>query len=127
SKIVAQAGAVAQAAVVLSRENRLPYHVYEKLAADAPEVSRARELQAVTAAGSLVSRAAFEALGGFDEGFADGYEDVDFCLRARRAGHRVLYEPRSTLVIMPLASRTTPQQRIANRDRLLARWKGFPL
>ncbi|MDH4197886.1 MAG: glycosyltransferase family 2 protein [Candidatus Aminicenantes bacterium] len=45
----------------------------------------------------FVRRRAYEALGGFDEGFFMYAEDVDFCLRARRAGWKVLYIPELTI------------------------------
>lgn len=38
----------------------------------------------------LVNRHAFEAVGGFDERYFYGPEDVDLCLRLRRAGYRVV-------------------------------------
>ena len=41
---------------------------------------------AVTAACCLINRVVFEELGGFDERFHNGFEDVDFCLRAAEAG-----------------------------------------
>lgn len=37
-------------------------------------------------------------LNGFDEGFFYLYEDVDFCIRAKRAGLQVLYIPQATVV-----------------------------
>lgn len=40
-----------------------------------------------------VRRSAFEALGGFDASFARIGEDVDLCLRAAAAGHRLVYCP----------------------------------
>ena len=127
SKLISHKGGVHHAGVVFSRENRLPYHVYERLASDAPEVNRARELQVVTAAGSLIPREVWDLVGGFDEGFKDGYEDVDFCLRVRAAGYKVCYEPRSTLIHRDTPHLTTVGERLANRDRLLSRWKGQPL
>jgi GT2 family glycosyltransferase len=39
----------------------------------------------------LVSRAALEAVGGFDPAWREGGEDVDFCVRAGRSGHALSY------------------------------------
>jgi hypothetical protein len=50
-----------------------------------------RQVSAVTAACMLVRASLFRDLGGFDEGFAIALNDVDFCLRARRAGWRIVY------------------------------------
>lgn len=49
---------------------------------------------------AFCSRASlFESLGAFDEAFNPyGWEDVDFCLRAKRAGFRTLYQPEAVLV-----------------------------
>jgi GT2 family glycosyltransferase len=39
------------------------------------------------------SRRVFDAIGGFDEGFGTGADEVDFCLRARRAGFSIGFAP----------------------------------
>ena len=41
----------------------------------------------------LVTRACFEAVGGFSEEIAVYYEDVDFCLAARARGFGAVVEP----------------------------------
>jgi GT2 family glycosyltransferase len=46
----------------------------------------------------LVRRSAFEAAGGFDENFFLFFEDIDFCLRLRRGGGRVVYDPAITIL-----------------------------
>jgi N-acetylglucosaminyl-diphospho-decaprenol L-rhamnosyltransferase len=51
------------------------------------------EVDEVSGAAMLIRREVIEQVGGLDEGFAWGYEDVDYCLRARRAGWRVHYVP----------------------------------
>ncbi len=50
-------------------------------------------VSAVSGAFMLVPRAHFEALSGFDEGFATDAADLDLCRRAREAGGAVLFEP----------------------------------
>src|SRR5207248_1507347 len=43
--------------------------------------TQVRELKAVTAACMLIRSNVFKAMGGFDEGYLNGYEDIDLCLR----------------------------------------------
>lgn len=58
----------------------------------------ARQATAVTAACLVVSRRNFDAVGGLDEAqLAIAYNDVDFCLKLRKAGLMNVYEPRATL------------------------------
>ena len=71
--------------------DRNAYHLYEGFPHDHPAVNVSRELQAVTAAAVLVRRDAFDTVGGFDEGFVNGWEDVDLCLRIREVGWQVHY------------------------------------
>jgi N-acetylglucosaminyl-diphospho-decaprenol L-rhamnosyltransferase len=46
----------------------------------------------------IVRREVFEAIGLLDEGYFLYFEEVDFCLRARRAGWPCWYEPSSRVV-----------------------------
>lgn len=52
-----------------------------------------RNYLAVTAAAMLARTRIFDELDGFDESFARDFNDVDFCLRAHRAGHRIGWTP----------------------------------
>jgi GT2 family glycosyltransferase len=52
----------------------------------------------VSASCFLARKSALDAVGGFDESFFLYEEDVDLCLRLRRAGGRVLYTPRAEVV-----------------------------
>jgi GT2 family glycosyltransferase len=63
-----------------------------------------RNYSAVTAAVFATRRSTFQELGGFDEVFAHDYQDVDFCLRARRRGYRIVYTPFAELVHYESAS-----------------------
>jgi GT2 family glycosyltransferase len=64
----------------------------------------------------LVRAAAFEAAGGFDEGYFLYYEDVDLCRAARRAGWRIRFVPEARAVHLHGASTGVPEGR-ARRAR----------
>lgn len=52
-----------------------------------------QDLSAVTAACMMVKRSVWEEAGGFEEKLAVAFNDVDFCLRVRKAGYLVVYDP----------------------------------
>lgn len=56
------------------------------------------EALSVSGAAMLMSRETFRALGGFDERYFLHVEDIDICERARRAGGKVVFEPRAAFV-----------------------------
>ena len=56
-----------------------------------------RDYSAVTAACMMMRRTAFDAVGGFDEALAVGFNDTDLCLHLRTAGLRVLYDGHTVL------------------------------
>jgi len=72
-------------------------HIFKGLPSDFPPANVKKDYQIVTGACMLVRRKIFHDLGGFDESFINGFEDVDFCLRVREAGLRVVYNPKSEL------------------------------
>jgi GT2 family glycosyltransferase len=54
----------------------------------------AQELSAVTAACLLIRRRVYQEIGGFDETHLKiAFSDVDFCLRLRKHGYRIVYTP----------------------------------
>jgi hypothetical protein len=57
-----------------------------------------RRIAWVSGAALLTPRAAFERVGGFDEGFFLFFEDIDYCLRVRAAGGEVWYDPTVTVL-----------------------------
>ena len=57
-----------------------------------------RYAQCLTAACLLVRREAFEEVGGFDQAYKMGHEDVDFCFKLLTSGWKLVYEPASTVI-----------------------------
>lgn len=43
----------------------------------------------------LVRKSVFDILGGFDPSFFFYFEDVDFCLRAKKAGFKIMFNPKA--------------------------------
>ncbi len=77
-------------------------HAHRLLPKDAPGYAfRAcldQDLSCVTGACLLVRRDVYDALDGLDESFPIAFNDIDFCLRARAAGWRVIYAASTTLL-----------------------------
>jgi GT2 family glycosyltransferase len=77
---------------------------------------------AVTGACVVVRRALWEKLGGFDEKFINGCEDVDLCLRAAAAGHVNLVALRSVARHHISSSPGRKLRDEANTRHLVLRW-----
>lgn len=94
-------GTLQHAGVVMGRGEGRPIHegLHSRPGQAGPLARwrRRRRVAAVTGAFMALRRDAFTQLGGFDEGLAVGYNDIDLCLRCRRAGLGVLYDPGLTL------------------------------
>src|SRR3990167_286395 len=56
-----------------------------------PEMLVSKDAQAVSGDCMLVKQKVFKKLGGFDERFKNGYEDVDLCLTGNSKGYKVRY------------------------------------
>ena len=123
SKLLYPDNTIQHAGVVFSRTFHTPYHLFSGVHENLPAVNVRREFQAVTAACMLVRKETFEKIGGFDEGFVNGFEDVDLCLRVRQMGKKVIYQPKSCLY--HLESQTPGRKKYDDENllRLIARWK----
>lgn len=107
--------------------SRLPQHDYEHADPDHDAVSVDREVDAVTGACLLTRRARFRELDGFDTGFVNGFEDVDFCLRARQQGGRILFCAHSRLLHYKSVSAPRIDTRTdkANIELFRSRWDRY--
>ncbi len=95
-----------------------------------PHYAHAREADYISAASVAIPAALWRDCGGFDPAFAPAYcEDADLCLRLRRAGRQVLYQPLSRVIHYEgrtsgtdTASGVKAYQRV-NAGRLFLRWR----
>jgi GT2 family glycosyltransferase/Tfp pilus assembly protein PilF/glycosyltransferase involved in cell wall biosynthesis len=123
SRLLYPDGRVQHAGVAFS-ERGIGYHIFNGFAANDPAVTRKRFMQSVTAACMIMRRELFQKMNGFDEGYMNGFEDVDLCLRAGELGNRILYVPDSTLIHFEETSEGRKAHDEANARRFLARWGG---
>lgn len=77
-----------------------------------------QEVNAVTAACLLMKNTTFKEISGFDENLSVAYNDVDLCLKIRKAGYSIIYTPYATLTHYESASRGSDWDK-ANRVRLV--------
>lgn len=80
---------------------------------------RPGNFSAVTGACQLVKRDTFLEIGGYDESFAVGFNDADFCLRLGKAGYLTVFTPYAKLYHYEFVSRGREE---ANEGKM-ERWK----
>jgi len=130
SRLLFPDGTVQHAGVVIVERrgfvSLLPRHAFigESQAIVLP--TKATYMQAVTAACILVNTKDFIDVGGFDEAYWNGCEDVDLCFKLAQLGKKIVYEPRS--VVVHHEGKSGHQRTIAipnNNARLRSRWEGL--
>lgn len=117
ARLVYPDGRIQHSGVFLRRDGLGRLEAYNRQS-DAPS----GEVPAVTGACLAVGRAAWDRLGGFDEGFVNGYEDVDLCLRLRESGGTVRYVAESTVAHLESRSPGRFDHALENIGLLQQRW-----
>jgi GT2 family glycosyltransferase len=107
---------------VIFRDGGYPVHHRERVAAARSRGAFA-EFPAVTAACCCVRRDWFLRTGAFDEGYRNGFEDTDLCLRAREDGLVNLVATESVVRHHISQSPTRSAYEFRNAERFLARWE----
>jgi ADP-heptose:LPS heptosyltransferase/GT2 family glycosyltransferase len=117
-------GTVQHAGVFLSRN--VGRHAFRFYPRDAPGpfglALTQRNVISVTGACMLMRRDVFDELGGFDENFSVINNDLDFSLRVRRSGRRVVYTPHATMIHHEMVSRSKLKD-VYDSAKFDAAWK----
>lgn len=90
---------------------------------------RAEDVFGISGCCALYRRAVFQAVGGLDVDFHMYYEDVDFSLRVRAAGHRLGYEPKARVLHVgggSIRKTVAGKDPIGERNRLLVLARHYP-
>lgn len=112
-------GKVQHAGIMFTKGMHMPYEYGDGLDVDDPKINMPRPVGAVTGACMMVRREEFNAVGGFDETFVNGWEDTDLCLRYVEMGLLSYYQPKAHVQHFYSAS----QDRHAKEDINVAYWK----
>ncbi|MBK8128374.1 MAG: glycosyltransferase [bacterium] len=121
TKLLYANGRVQHAGIAFNQDGT-PYHIFQNFAADHPAVTTSRMMQAVTAACMLVSREVYNQFGGFDSGYRNGFEDIDFCLRLTEQGYRNYYCADCDILHHEESSPGRKDNDRENLQRFNARW-----
>jgi GT2 family glycosyltransferase len=111
-----------QFAGVTFAEDKFPRHIYRGKK-DFAGTNKRREFKALTAACLAIKKKAFDEVGGFDEIYKNGMEDIDLCFRLGEAGHKLIYDPKSLVIHYESASDDRLKHVFDNNDIFMDRWK----
>ena len=121
-----------QHAGVLVGAGGLADHVFKGIHEDDPgymgRAISSQDVSAVTAACLLVKRSVYEEVGGLEEEFQVAFNDVDFCLKVRKAGYLIVYDADVKLFHYESKSRgyeDTPEKEArfeAEKKKFQAKW-----
>ena len=89
---------------------------------DLDAVTAGRDALAVSGAAMAVRTHWFVESGGFDEGYRNGFEDVDLCMRARTEGRAIAYVSTARFAHYEGATEGRFAREAENETRFYARW-----
>jgi GT2 family glycosyltransferase/glycosyltransferase involved in cell wall biosynthesis len=96
--------------VGVQMQDGLPVHLYHRHLRDNPGYFGSnlvvRNCAAVTGACFMTRRDVFQEAGGFDEAFVLTHSDIDYCLKVRAAGKRIVFTPHAELYHFESLSRS---------------------
>jgi GT2 family glycosyltransferase len=118
-----------QQAGIMFEECLIPYNAYAGMnisgcmESDIKNAVYLRSFNALTAACLLVDKEIFFEAGGFDEGYINGFEDVDLCLKLRESGYKLVFNPKS--IVFHFEEKTPGRKKhdIENINRFMDKWK----
>lgn len=110
-------------------QHGLPGHIYRGFSGSFKGYSNnavvAQNYLAVTGACLMTPRDAFELVGGLTTTFPNNYNDMDFCLKLRAKGMRVVYDPDTVLYHFESSSRSSSDVELWEKEQLVDRWLSF--
>lgn len=81
-----------------------------------------RDVDYITGCALMIRREVVEQIGGLDPAFLIYWEDTDWCMKTKRAGYRVVYEPAAKMWHKISASRGGQLSKYKIRNKLRSAW-----
>lgn len=81
--------------------NKMSFHVFAGELVDGKNTERILSIQeysAITGACLMTKKSLFKKIGGMDEALSVTFNDVDYCLRLRSNGYKIMYTPYAQLI-----------------------------
>ncbi len=100
-------------------------HIFYQQDKNLKEVNTLLQYQVLTAGCLLIRKEAFFEVGGFDEIYWNGYEDVDLCFKLKQNNWQLVYQPKSEII--HFESQSGPERFSKNDENveiLVNRWLG---
>ncbi len=104
-------------------EHPYPVHYLEGVDSNDPRILGNRIVQCVTGSCLLIRSGVFHDVGGFDESYRNGYEDVDLCLKVGALGNKIMYTSRSRIIHHVSRSPGRNRWGIENERTFFERWR----
>ncbi len=101
-----------------------PQHIFPGEDPTLPYINHNREIDIVTAASVVIKKKTFQELGGFDENYIWGYEDVDLCLRSKQLGYTTICDSNAELIHFGQSTYGRTDNDNQNAKLFRKRWKG---
>lgn len=115
---------IQHAGVYFRKNTYYPYHVHLNTPESALTYPLVKGLvPAVTGAVMFIKKSIFDLLGGFDENFVNGFEDIDLCLRCLDLGYSIALDVESDIIHYEKQSRGSIDKQIRqNLEYLREKW-----
>ena len=120
-KLLYQNGKIQHAGIVISGD-LIPRHIYRLFKSDFKAANKHREYQAVTGACLAIKTEVFKKVGGFNEEYVNGLEDVDLCFKVKKEGLSIRYCPRSEVTHYESVSKDRFSHYFRNKELYFRNW-----
>ena len=105
--------------------NKLAQHIFNFYPSHYPPANFSKEVSAITGACFFIKKSLFEKLGGFDEAFINGQEDIDLCMKIKSLGLKIWYSPDAWIYHLESQSANRLEKAFQNRQLFLKRWENY--